>query len=48
MIDGDDGPEELDLPLFEEGPTDSVELELDDDDVGGNLVDYLDESEEDD
>jgi hypothetical protein len=47
MIDGDDGPEELDLPLFEEGPTDSVELELDDDDVGGNLVDYLDESEED-
>ena len=48
MIDGDDGPEELDLPLFEEGPTDSVELELDDDDVGGNLVDYLDDSEEDD
>ena len=48
MIDGDDGPEELDLPLFEEGPTDSVELELDDDDVGGNLADYLDESEEDD
>jgi hypothetical protein len=47
MIDGDDGPEELDLPLFEEGPTDSVELELDDDDVGGNLIDYLDESEED-
>jgi hypothetical protein len=47
MIDGDDGPEELDLPLFEEGPTDSVELELDDDDVGGNLADYLDESEED-
>jgi hypothetical protein len=47
MIDGDDGPEELDLPLFEEGPTDSVELELDEDDVGGNLVDYLDESEED-
>jgi hypothetical protein len=47
MIDGDDGPEELDLPLFEEGPTDSVELELDDDDVGGNLVDYLDEPEED-
>jgi hypothetical protein len=47
MIDGDDGPEELDLPLFEDGPTDSVELELDDDDVGGNLVDYLDESEED-
>jgi hypothetical protein len=47
MIDGDDGPEELDLPLFEEGPTDSVELELDDDDVGGNLVDYLDDSEED-
>lgn len=48
MINGDDGPEELDLPLFEEGPTDSVELELDDDDVGGNLVDYLDESEEED
>jgi hypothetical protein len=48
MIDGDDGPEELDLPLFEDGPTDSVELELDDDDVGGNLVDYLDEPEEDD
>lgn len=48
MIDGDDGPEELDLPLFEEGPTDSVELELDDDDVGGNLADYLDESEEED
>lgn len=47
MIDGDDGPEELDLPLFEDGPTDSVELELDDDDVGGNLADYLDESEED-
>jgi len=47
MIDGDDGPEELDLPLFEEGPTDSVELELDDDDVGGNLADYLDEFEED-
>lgn len=47
MIDGDDGPEELDLPLFEEGPTDSVELELDDDDVGGNLADYLDDYEED-
>lgn len=46
MIDGDDGPEELDLPLFEEGPTDSVELELDDDDVGGNLADYLEEFEE--
>jgi hypothetical protein len=46
MIDGDDGPEELDLPLFEDGPTDSVELELDDDDVGGNLADYLDEFEE--
>jgi hypothetical protein len=46
MIDGDDGPEELDLPLFEDGPTDGVELELDDDDVGGNLADYLDEYEE--
>jgi len=46
MNEGDDGPQELDLPLFEDGPTDSVELELDDDDVGGNLVDYLDDEEE--
>lgn len=46
MIEGDDGPEELDLPLFEEGPTDGVELELDDDDVGGNLADYLDDEDE--
>lgn len=46
MIDGDDGPEELDLPLFEDGPTDGVELELDDDDVGGNLSDYIDDFEE--
>ena len=46
MVEGDDGPEELDLPLFEDGPTDSVELELDDDDVGGNLADYLDDYEE--
>ena len=45
MIDSDDGSEELDLPLFEDGPTDGVELELDDDDVGGNLADYLDEEE---
>ena len=46
MSDGDGGQEELDLPLFEDGPTDSVELELDDDDVGGNLADYLEEFEE--
>lgn len=46
MIDGDGGQEELDLPLFEDGPTDDVELELDDDDVGGNIADYLDEFEE--
>ena len=46
MVEGDDGPEEMDLPLFEEGPTDSVELELDDDDVGGNLADYLDDEDE--
>jgi len=42
----DNGPDELALPLFEDGPTDGVELELDDDDVGGNLADYLDEFEE--
>lgn len=46
MSNGDDGPEELDLPLFEDGPTEDVELELDDDDVGGNLSDYIDDFEE--
>ena len=42
----DDGQEDFDLPIFDDGPTDGVELELDDDDVGGNLADYLDDSEE--
>lgn len=41
----DTGPEDTELPLFEEGPTDSVELELDEDDLDGDISDYLDDED---
>lgn len=45
-IDGDGGPEDTELPLFEEGPSESVDLELDEDDLGGNIEDYLEDDGE--
>jgi hypothetical protein len=45
MIDGEDGTE-TELPLFEEGPTEGVELELDEDDLDGDPDGYLDGEEE--
>lgn len=46
MSDGEREQEELDLPIFDDGPEEGVELELDEDDLGGDLSDYLDEEEE--
>lgn len=46
MLDGEKDQEDFELPLFEEGPTDSVELELDEDDLDGNIDEYLDGEEE--
>lgn len=45
MDDGDRQQEELDLPIFDDGPEEGVELELDEDDLGGDLDDYLDDEE---
>lgn len=45
MDDGDRQQEELDLPIFEDGPDEGVELELDEEDLGGDLSDYLDDEE---
>lgn len=47
MDDGDRQQEELDLPIFEDGPEEGVELELDEEDLGGDLSDYLEDEEED-
>ena len=44
-IDGDGGPEDTELPFFDDGPEDSVELELDEDDLDGNIEDYLDDED---
>lgn len=46
MVDGENDSGELDLPLFEDGPTDGVEFELDDNDLDGNISDYLDDEPE--
>ncbi len=45
-IDGDGGPEDTELPLFEEGPNESLDLELDEDDLDGNIEDYLEDDGE--
>lgn len=45
MNDGEREQEELDLPIFDDGPEEGVELELDEDDFGGDLNDYLDDVE---
>lgn len=41
IIDGEnEGGEALDLPVFEDGPTEDVEIELTEDDLGENLDDF--------
>lgn len=43
MNDGEQQQEDLDLPIFDDGPEEGVELELDEEDLGGHLSDYLDD-----
>lgn len=45
MDDGEKQQEELDLPIFDDGPEEGVEFELDEDDLGEDLSDYLDDEE---
>lgn len=45
MDDGDNQQEELDLPIFDDGPEEGVELELDEEDLGEDLSEYLDDEE---
>lgn len=45
MNDGEREQEELDLPIFDDGPGEEVELELDEEDLGGHLSDFLDDEE---
>lgn len=47
MEDGEKQQEELDLPIFDDGPEEGVELEIDEEYLDGDLSDYLDDEDPD-